>query len=92
MEMHGFDDPKILEVLRKLKRQLLSRKSPLQQLVVHAQGGTAPSLGVPGALGEQAHRCARSGGAGACANQPTERARLADVAGLSVAQSEGQPH
>src|SRR5947207_5083795 len=68
--------------------ELLSRKSPLQQLVVHAEGGTAPGVGVPGSLGEQAHRHRRSGGAGARANEPTERARLADVARLSAAHAE----
>src|SRR5439155_12671900 len=68
--------------------ELLPREPPLQQLVVHAEGGTAPSVGVPGPLGEQAHRHRRSGGAGARVNEPTERARLADVARLAVAHAD----
>src|SRR5437762_3068349 len=66
---------------------LLSRKSSLQQLVVHTESGAAPSMGVPGSLGEQTHWRTRSGGAGSRANESTERARLADVAGLSVAHA-----
>ena len=38
--------------------KLLSCEPPLQQLVVHAKGRAAARVGVPGALGEQAHRCA----------------------------------
>src|ERR1041385_4302925 len=60
--------------------ELLSREPSLQQLVVHAEGGTAPSLGVPGALGEQTHRHRRSVGAGSRANESAERARLANMA------------
>src|SRR5439155_15705103 len=68
--------------------ELLSRESPLQQLVVHTEGGAAPSMGVPGALGEQTHWPTRSGGTGARANEPTERARLADPAGLPATHAE----
>src|SRR5437899_9998414 len=64
--------------------ELLSRESPLQQLVVHTEGGAAPSMGVPGALGKQMHWHHRSGGADPSANEHTERARLADTAGLPV--------
>src|SRR6266513_6072822 len=67
--------------------ELLSRESPLQQLVVHAQGRAAARVGVPGALGEQADRCARSGGALSGTDESAERARLADVARLSVART-----
>src|SRR5437764_1742331 len=60
--------------------ELLSRESPLQQLVVHTEGGAAPSMGVPGALGEQTHWPTRLDGTGARANEPIERTRLADMA------------
>src|SRR6266487_4900439 len=68
--------------------KLLSRKPPLQQLVMHAESCAAARVGVPGALGEQAHRSARSGGAHPCTDEPVECARLADVARLSVADAE----
>ena len=71
--------------------QLLPREPALQQLVVHAESRAASGVGVPGSLGEQAHRHRRSGGAGARTNEPTERARLADVARLSVALAEVAP-
>src|SRR5215467_4146097 len=66
--------------------KFLSREPSLQQLVVHAEGGAAPSMGVSSALGEQAHRHSRSGGAGARTNESTQRARLTHLAGLSVVQ------
>src|SRR6266480_3549329 len=65
--------------------ELLSREPPLQQLVVHAEGRAAARVGVPGAVGEQADLCARSGGALSGTDESTERARLADMARLSVA-------
>src|SRR5437879_5905045 len=71
--------------------ELLSRESPLQQLVVHTEGGAAPSMGVPGALGKQMHWHHRSGGADPSANEHTERARLADMAGLPVTDSQVGP-
>jgi hypothetical protein len=46
-------------------------------------------MGVPGALGEQKCWRTRSGSAGACANESTERARLAEPAGLPVARAAG---
>src|SRR5438046_1726605 len=52
--------------------ELLSREPPLQQLVVHAKGGAAPCVGVPGALGEQAHRPTRSGSASPRTDEPAE--------------------
>src|SRR5882724_6837730 len=64
----------------KAEAELLSRESPLQQLVVHIESGAAPGVGVPGALGEQAYRHRRSHSAGSRANESTECARLADVA------------
>src|SRR2546429_6836048 len=67
--------------------EFLSREPPLQQLVVHAKGRAAARVGVPGALGEQAHRCARSGGALSGTDESAERARLADMARLSVAHT-----
>src|SRR6266513_1390030 len=67
--------------------ELLSRESPLQQLVVHTEGRAAARVGVPGALGEQAARCARSGGALSGTDESAERARLADMARLSVAHT-----
>jgi hypothetical protein len=67
--------------------ELLSREPPLQQLVLHAEGRAAARVGVPGALGEQADRCARSGGALSGADESAERARLADMARLSVAHT-----
>src|SRR6266566_7234185 len=67
--------------------KLLSCEPPLQQLVVHAKGGTAARVGVPGALGEQADRCARSRGALSGTVESAQRARLADVARLSVART-----
>ena len=44
-------------------------------------------MGVPSALGKQAHRHRRLDGTGARANEPIERTRLADLAGLSVAHA-----
>src|ERR1700746_313541 len=64
---------------------LLSRESPLQQLVMHGEGRAAPRVGVSGALGEQAHRRTRSRGTLSRTNEPAKRPRLADMAGLSVA-------
>ena len=52
---------------------------------MHAEGGAAAGVGVPNPLGEQAHRCARSRGAFSGAHESAERARLADMARLSVA-------
>src|SRR5439155_7409037 len=60
--------------------ELLSREPPLQQLVVYAEGGAAPRVGLPGALGDQAHRRARYGDARPRTDEPAECARLADVA------------
>src|SRR5437867_447752 len=65
--------------------ELLSCEPPLQQLVVHAQGRAAPRVGVSDALGEQAHWRPRSGGAISRTDEPVKRARLADMARLSVA-------
>ncbi len=70
--------------------KLLSGEPPLQQLVVHAKGRAAARMGVPGALGEQAHRCARSGGALSGTDESAKCARLADVARLSVAHGGGR--
>ena len=55
---------------------------------MYAEGGAAPRLGLPGALGEQAHRRARYGDARPRTDQPAECARLADMARLSVAPAE----
>src|SRR4029453_9358753 len=65
--------------------ELLSREPPLQQLVMHVEGCAAPGVGVPGALGEQAHRDRRSDGARSRTDESAQRARLAYLAGLSVA-------
>ena len=50
---------------------------------MHAEGGAAPSLGVPGALGEQADRCARSCGALPGTDESAQRPRLRDL-GVSI--------
>ena len=55
---------------------------------MYAEGGAAPRVGLPGALGEQAHRRARYGDARPRTDEPAECARLADVARLSVAHTE----
>ena len=55
---------------------------------MHAEGSATSCLGVPGALGEQAHRRARSGGAHPRTDESPKCARLADVAGLPVAHAE----
>ena len=55
---------------------------------MHVEGGTAPCVGVPDTLGEQTHRRARFGGARPRADEPAQRARLTDVARLSVAHAE----
>ncbi len=67
--------------------EFLSREPPLQQLVVYAEGRAAARVGVPGALGEQADRRARSGCARPGTHEPAERARFADMARLSVAHT-----
>ena len=67
--------------------ELLSRESPLQQLVVHGEGRAAARVGIPVALGEQAHRRAQFDSTLSCTDEPAERARLADVARLSVAHT-----
>src|SRR5947208_7260807 len=64
--------------------ELLSCEPPLQQLVVHAKGRAAARVGLPDELGEQTHRCARSGGALSGTDEPAECARLTDVARWSV--------
>src|SRR5881396_2749411 len=69
--------------------ELLSRESPFQQLVVHVEVRAAARAGVPGALGEQADRCARSRGALSGTVESAQRARLADMARLPVAHSAG---
>src|SRR5437773_5457799 len=69
--------------------KLLSCEPPLRQLVVHAKGRAAARVGVPDELGEQAHRFARSGGALSGTDESAERARLGDMAGLSVAHGGG---
>src|SRR6266446_9603699 len=63
---------------------LLSREPSLQQLVVHAEGGAAPSMGIPDSLGKQAHWHHRSDRSGPSANEPIERTRLADMARLPI--------
>src|SRR5438552_824952 len=68
--------------------ELLSGEPSLQQLVVHIESGAAPRVGVPSALGEQTHRCSRSGSAGSRTDESVERARLADMARLSVTHAE----
>ena len=55
---------------------------------MHAESRPASGVGVPGSLGEQAHRHRRSIGAGARADEPPKRARLAHVARLSVTRIE----
>ena len=60
--------------------ELLSGEPSLQQLVVHTESGAAPCMGIPSALGKQAHRHRRLDGTGARANEPIERTRLADMA------------
>src|SRR6266566_1339818 len=67
--------------------ELLSGEPSLQQLVVHTESGAAPCMGIPSALGKQAHRHRRLDGTGARANDPIERTRLAHVARLSVAHA-----
>jgi hypothetical protein len=54
---------------------------------VHTESGAAPGVGVPSPLGKQTRRHHRSGGARSRANESAERARLADVARLSVAHA-----
>jgi len=53
---------------------------------VYAEGRATPSMGVSGALGKQADRRARSGGTLSRTDEPAKRARLANMARLSVAQ------
>ena len=68
--------------------ELLPREPPLQQLVVHAEGSAASRLGVPGALGEQAHRRARSDRTDPRTDEPAKCARFTNVARLSVEHAE----
>src|SRR5207244_12866225 len=64
--------------------ELLSGEPSLQQLVVHTESGAAPCMGIPSALGKQAHRHRRLDGTGARANEPIERTRLADMTRLPI--------
>ena len=51
---------------------------------MYAEGGAAPSMGVSGAVGKQAHRRARSRGTLSRTDELAKRARFADMARLSV--------
>lgn len=53
---------------------------------MYAEGRAAPSMGVSGALGKQAHRRARCRGTISRTGEPAKRAGLADMARLSVTQ------
>ena len=55
---------------------------------MYAEGRATPSMGVSGALGKQADRRARSGGTLSRTDEPAKRARLANMARLSVAHAE----
>src|SRR5262249_37303422 len=70
------------------KAELLPREPALQQLVVHTEGGAAPCVGVPRPLGEQTYRHHRSSRTDPRADESAQRARLADMARLSVARAE----
>ena len=91
MEMHGFDDPKILEVLRKLKRNFYLVNLHFNNWSCTPKAAPLPGLGVPGALGEQARRRAGSGGARPRTDESAKCTRLADVARLSVAHADVGP-
>ena len=90
MEMHGFDDPKILEALRKLKRNFYLVNLHFNNWSCTPKAAPLPAWAYQVLWVNKRIGVARSGGAGARANEPAERARLADVAGLSVARSRGQ--
>lgn len=51
---------------------------------MHVGGGAAPRVGLPDALGQQTDRRARFDRARARTDEPSQRARLANTAGLSV--------
>ena len=53
---------------------------------MYAEGRAAPSMGLSGALGKQAHRRARSFGTLSRTDEPAKRARLGDMARLPVTQ------
>ena len=55
---------------------------------MHIEGGAASRVGVSDTLGEQTHRRARSSRGRPRTDEFAERARLADVARLSVARYE----
>src|SRR4029450_6863510 len=65
--------------------ELPSCEPPLQQLVVYAEGRAAARMGVSGALGKQTHRRARSRRTLSRTDESSKRARLANMARLSVA-------
>ena len=71
--------------------ELLSGEPSLQQLVVHTESGAAPCMGIPSALGKQAHRHRRLDGTGARANEPIERTRFADMARLPITDGQVGP-
>src|SRR5207253_3501701 len=71
--------------------ELLSREPSLQQLVVHTESGAAPCMGIPSALGKQAHRHRRLDGTDSRAHEHTERARLATMAGLPITDGQAGP-
>ena len=54
---------------------------------MYAEGRTAPSIGVSGALGKQAHRRTRCWRTRSRTDEPAKRAGLADMARLSVARA-----
>ena len=87
MEMHGFDDPKIVEVLRKLNRNFYLVNLHFNNWSCTPKAAPLPAwayqalwvnkrIGVPDPVGA----CSRT-------HEPAKRARLADMARLSVARA-----
>jgi hypothetical protein len=87
MELHGFDDPRIVEVLRKLKRNFYLVNLHFNNWSCTPKAAPLPAWAYQVALGEQAHRRARFRGAHPRTDESAKCARRADVARLPVAHA-----
>ena len=88
MELHGYDDPKIVEVIRKLKRNFYLVNLHFNNWSCTPKAAPLPAWAYQVHWVNRRHRRARYGAARPRTDEPAECARLADVARLSVAHTE----